>query len=145
LVAALLRVARVTAGLAESNGSFTVGFMTHVTCRLTAKNWDQLWNPMLGNRVSTFTFFYVMIDRLIDSGEVPLCLLLHSLLFVCLYVSLSLAQSPPSCDCGQRQTMYHIVDTSPLRKSEGGLNLFHETDDDAVIWLESTATAALTN
>jgi len=57
LVAALLRVARVTAGLAESNGSFTVGFMTHVTCRLTAKNWDQLWNPMLGNRVSTFTFF----------------------------------------------------------------------------------------
>jgi len=29
--------------------------MTHVTCRLTAKNWDQLWNPTLGNR--TFTFY----------------------------------------------------------------------------------------
>jgi len=53
-----------------------------------------------------------------------------------------LAQSP-SCDCGQRQTMNHIVDTCPLTKFEGGLNLLHEVDDDAVIWLESTATAAL--
>jgi len=52
-----------------------------------------------------------------------------------------LAQSP-SCDCGQRQTMNHIVDTCP--KFEGGLNLLHEVDDDVVIWLESTATAALT-
>ena len=26
---------------------------------------------------------------------------------------------------------------------EGGLNLLHEADDDAVIWLEATATAAL--
>ena len=25
--------------------------MTHVTCRLTAKNRDQLWNSTLGNRV----------------------------------------------------------------------------------------------
>jgi len=25
--------------------------MTHVTCRLTAKNRDQLWNPTLGSRV----------------------------------------------------------------------------------------------
>jgi len=24
-----------------------VGFMTHITCRLTAKNWDQLQNPTL--------------------------------------------------------------------------------------------------
>jgi len=31
--------------------------MTHVTCRLTAKNWDQLRNTTLGNRVwATFTF-----------------------------------------------------------------------------------------
>ena len=30
-----------------------------------------------------------------------------------------------------------------LTKSEGGLNLLHEADDDAVIRLESTATAAL--
>jgi len=31
--------------------------MTHVTCRLTAKNRDQLRNPALGNRVwATFTF-----------------------------------------------------------------------------------------
>ena len=33
-------------------------FMTHVTCRLTAKNRDQLRNPMLGNRVwATITLF----------------------------------------------------------------------------------------
>jgi len=49
----------------------------------------------------------------------------------------------PSCDCGQRQTMNHIVDTCPLTQFEGGLNLLHEADDDAVMWLESTATAAL--
>jgi len=31
--------------------------MTRVTCRLTAKNRDQLLNPTLGNRVwATFTF-----------------------------------------------------------------------------------------
>ena len=53
-----------------------------------------------------------------------------------------LAQSP-SCDFGQRQTMNNIVDTCPLTKFQGGLNLVHEADDDAVTWLESTATAAL--
>ena len=38
--------------------AYTAGFMTHVTCKLTAKNRDQLRNPTLGNRVwSTFTFF----------------------------------------------------------------------------------------
>ena len=46
-------------------------------------------------------------------------------------------------DCGQRQTMNHIVDMCPLTKYEGGLNLFHEADGDAVIWLEPTATVAL--
>jgi len=40
-----------------------------------------------------------------------------------------LAQSP-SCDCGQRQTMNHIVDTCPLTKFEGGLNLLHKADDE---------------
>jgi len=40
-------------------------------------------------------------------------------------------------------TMNHIVDTCPLTKFEGRLNLLHEANDDAVVWLESTATAAL--
>jgi len=31
------------------------------------------------------------------------------------------------------------------KKPEGALNLLHEADDDTVIWLESTATAALAN
>ena len=52
-----------------------------------------------------------------------------------------LAQSPSS-DCGQQQTMNHIVDTCPLTTVEGGLNLLHEADDDEVMWLEYTATAA---
>jgi len=39
--------------------------------------------------------------------------------------------------------MNHIVDTCPLTESEGGVNLLHETDDDAVMWLESAVTAAL--
>ena len=39
--------------------------------------------------------------------------------------------------------MNHIVDTCPLTNFEGGLNLLHEGDDVAVIWLEPTAAAAL--
>jgi len=39
--------------------------------------------------------------------------------------------------------MNHIVDMCPLTKFENRLKLPHEADDDAVIWLESTATTAL--
>jgi len=39
--------------------------------------------------------------------------------------------------------MNHIVDRCPLTKFEGGLNLLHKVDDDAVMWLESAVTAAL--
>ena len=38
--------------------------MIHVTCRLTAKNRDQLRNPTLGNRVwATFTFIFTQIQQ----------------------------------------------------------------------------------
>ena len=40
--------------------------------------------------------------------------------------------------------MNHIVDMCQLTKFEGGLNLLHEADDNAVLQLESTATAAFT-
>ena len=33
--------------------------MTHVTCRLNAKNRDQLRNPTLGNRVWAISFTYL--------------------------------------------------------------------------------------
>ena len=37
--------------------------MTHVVCRLTVKNRDQLRNPTLGNRVwATFTFLGVVLS-----------------------------------------------------------------------------------
>jgi len=39
--------------------------------------------------------------------------------------------------------MNHTVVTCPFTQFEGGLNLLLEADDDAVMWLESTATAAL--
>ena len=68
------------------------------------------------------------------AGQGPCCANLHKW---------GLVQSP-SRDCGQRQTMNHIVDMCPLTKFEGGLNLLYEVDYDTVIWLESTATAALT-
>ena len=51
---------------------------------------------------------------------------------------LGLAQ-PPSCDCGQRQTMNHVVDTCPLAKFEGGLNVLHEADDDSSNVLDGSA------
>ena len=45
--------------------------MTYVTCRLTAKNWDQLRNPTLGNRVwATFTFFTMMLAKLFRVSRV---------------------------------------------------------------------------
>ena len=53
-----------------------------------------------------------------------------------------LAESP-SCDCGEQETTNYIVDMCPLTKYDRGLNLLHGADDDAVIWLQSTMTAAL--
>ena len=61
---------------------------------------------------------------------------------VCVLHKWGLAQSP-SCDCGHRETMNHIVNTCPLTKFEGGLELLHEADDYTVICLKSTVTAAL--
>ena len=58
LVAALLRVAGLTAGLADSNGSPNRRVYEFYDSRhLTAQNRDQLKNPTLGYRVwATFTF-----------------------------------------------------------------------------------------
>jgi len=44
----------------------------------------------------------------------------------------------PTCDCDQQQTMSHVTDTCPLTQLDGGLQLLHEAEDDAVKWLEST-------
>jgi len=48
----------------------TAGFMTHVTCRLTAKNRDQLRSPTLNNRVwATFTFLYTEQVKYTDKTD----------------------------------------------------------------------------
>ena len=72
LVAAVLRVARVTdCGPGGKEWQPTAGFMTHVTCRLTAKNRDQLRNPTLGNRVwATFTFMLMISETKLVSISV---------------------------------------------------------------------------
>jgi len=48
--------------------------MTHVTCRLTAKNRDQLRNPTLRNQLwATFTFFYMgASNKQVTAKNVPL-------------------------------------------------------------------------
>ena len=76
-VAALLRVAKVTAGLAENNGSLLPGlWLSHL---LTAKNRYQFRNLMLGNQVwATFTFFYYLHKfKLLAYTEILLRCLLH--------------------------------------------------------------------
>jgi len=49
--------------------------MTHVTCRLSAKNRDQLRNPTPGNRVwATFTFYLPVGERgIVMNVSVSLC------------------------------------------------------------------------
>jgi len=48
------------------------GFMTQVTCRLTAKNRDQLQNPTLSNRVrATFTFYTRFVIIAVSVAEYP--------------------------------------------------------------------------
>jgi len=39
------------------------------------------------------------------------------------------------CDCGEIQTMSHIVNSCPLTKFDGGLLSLHEADEAAVDWL----------
>jgi len=52
--------------------------MTHVTCRLTAKNWDQLRDPTFGNRVwAAYTFYPARsLDDLVVPREVH-CWAIH--------------------------------------------------------------------
>jgi len=53
----------------ESNGNiYTAGFMTNVTCRLTAKNRNKLRNPTLGNRVWA-TFFNIVPCDLRETAD----------------------------------------------------------------------------
>jgi len=48
----------------------------------------------------------------------------------------------PTCDSGQQQTMSHIVYVCPLTKFHVRLQLLYKAENDAVNWLESTATTA---
>jgi len=43
--------------------------MTRVTCWLTAKNWDQLRNPMLGNRLFTALLIVKYLRALAPGSE----------------------------------------------------------------------------
>jgi len=39
------------------------------------------------------------------------------------------------CDCGEIQTMSHIINSCPLTKFDGGLLRLHEADEAALDWL----------
>jgi len=67
------------------------------------------------------------------TGQGPCCAKMHKW---------GLASSP-LCDCGEQQTMEHIVDSCPLTKLDGGLLSLHEAEEDAISWLKMTATKAL--
>jgi len=41
------------------------------------------------------------------------------------------------CPCFETQTMFHIVESCPLTKLNGGLSQLHSADEDAVSWLTS--------
>ena len=58
----------LTEGLAE-DWQPTAGFMTHVTCRLTAKNRDQLRNHTLGNQV--WATFKLTFTECMQPGRLP--------------------------------------------------------------------------
>ena len=45
-------------------------------------------------------------------------------------------------ESGQQQTVNHIVDACLLTKSEGGLQSFHQGEDQALNWRETAATTA---
>ena len=48
--------------------------MTHVTCRLTAKNREELQNRTLGNRVyATFTFYLLHSEMMAEESVVCFC------------------------------------------------------------------------
>ena len=67
--------------------------MTHVTCRLTAKNRDQLRNPTLGNRAWLTSTFFSMADRQIDGHGMAYGIYPSVCLSVCLYVCHILCQT----------------------------------------------------
>jgi len=41
------------------------------------------------------------------------------------------------CQCGERETMLHIVNSCPQTKLEGGLSHLHLAENSAVQWLMS--------
>jgi len=41
------------------------------------------------------------------------------------------------CPCGETQTMFHIVESCPLTKLNGGLSRLHCAHEGAVLWLTS--------
>ena len=87
--------------------------MIHVTCRLTAKNWDQLRNPTLGNRVwAAFTFltwqFGPTCTRQCGSGYYP------HLGLIWLSAELSIV------DVYRQQALFHVLAAYSMYNTDVG-------------------------
>jgi len=98
----------------------------YVTCRLTAKNRDQLLNPTFGNRVwATFTFLFYC--------PVVVCQLLglrHCVVQVWTVRCCSAAVSAtlcPAVNSSRRSTSPHSRPRRPLPRTRHNANLHHTT------------------
>ncbi|RZF37578.1 hypothetical protein LSTR_LSTR013999 [Laodelphax striatellus] len=47
-----------------------------------------------------------------------------------------ICSTSPNSECGETQTMDHIVSSCPLYHFPGGLPRLHLADEEAVLWLE---------
>jgi hypothetical protein len=43
----------------------------------------------------------------------------------------------PFCECGEEQTVRHIVDTCPGTRFEGGIEKLHRAEPEAIIWMKN--------
>ena len=104
LVAVLLRVGRVTVGLAESYGSLLLGVWL-VTCRLTAKNRDQLQNPMLWCQVwatflhKDFALYFLLLVQCSRQSRLLFSIWTHLNYFVVYHVNIIFLSSACRWHC----------------------------------------------
>ena len=92
--------------------------MTHVTCRLTAKNRDQLRNPMLGNRVwATFTIFFRDLAQKSASLETGVFVQCYTLILVHATAGLDYLPAPNFWSIPWHQTEHQSISPTDLLPS----------------------------